>query len=255
MASWGVLDFAGGIVVHNIAGIAALASVLYVGRRKVDRQRAAYHSARRARHRAALVRLVRIQRGQRAARGLGDRGRVPQHRPRGELRGGSPGSPSSGCTTRKPKFLGLAHRRGGRARDDHAGRRLRVAHVGVRHRRALRHRLLLRRGAQEPAALGRRARRVGRARRRRVPRHPLAAARSRRPRSIPRAPTDCSTATRISSSCSSAPCASRSVWAFVFTYGMLWVIDRITPVKVGEEGETAGLDQSLHGEVAYIEAL
>src|SRR2546421_4303014 len=35
MASWGVLDFAGGIVVHNIAGIAAVASVLYVGRRKV----------------------------------------------------------------------------------------------------------------------------------------------------------------------------------------------------------------------------
>jgi len=32
---WGVLDFAGGIVVHNIAGIAALASVLYVGRRHV----------------------------------------------------------------------------------------------------------------------------------------------------------------------------------------------------------------------------
>ena len=32
---WGVLDFAGGIVVHNIAGMAALASVLYVGRRKV----------------------------------------------------------------------------------------------------------------------------------------------------------------------------------------------------------------------------
>ena len=31
----GVLDFAGGIVVHNIAGMAALASVLYVGRRKV----------------------------------------------------------------------------------------------------------------------------------------------------------------------------------------------------------------------------
>lgn len=32
---WGVLDFAGGIVVHNIAGIAALASVLYVGKRKL----------------------------------------------------------------------------------------------------------------------------------------------------------------------------------------------------------------------------
>jgi Amt family ammonium transporter len=35
LAKWGVLDYAGGIVVHNIAGIAALASVLYVGRRRV----------------------------------------------------------------------------------------------------------------------------------------------------------------------------------------------------------------------------
>jgi Amt family ammonium transporter len=35
LAQWGVLDFAGGIVVHNIAGIAALASVLYVGKRKI----------------------------------------------------------------------------------------------------------------------------------------------------------------------------------------------------------------------------
>ncbi len=36
LAEWGVLDFAGGIAVHNIAGMAALASVLYVGRRRVD---------------------------------------------------------------------------------------------------------------------------------------------------------------------------------------------------------------------------
>ena len=35
LAQWGVKDFAGGIVVHNIAGFAALASVLYVGKRKV----------------------------------------------------------------------------------------------------------------------------------------------------------------------------------------------------------------------------
>ncbi len=35
LQQWGVLDFAGGIVVHNIAGIAALASVLYVGKRRV----------------------------------------------------------------------------------------------------------------------------------------------------------------------------------------------------------------------------
>src|SRR5437667_3530572 len=35
LADWGVKDFAGGIVVRNIAGIAGLASVLYVGERKV----------------------------------------------------------------------------------------------------------------------------------------------------------------------------------------------------------------------------
>ncbi len=34
LAKWGVLDFAGGIVVHAIAGFAALASVLYVGKRR-----------------------------------------------------------------------------------------------------------------------------------------------------------------------------------------------------------------------------
>src|SRR5438552_75963 len=36
LQKWGVLDFAGGIVVHNIAGTAALASVFYVGRRRVQ---------------------------------------------------------------------------------------------------------------------------------------------------------------------------------------------------------------------------
>ncbi len=34
LAQWGVLDFAGGIVVHTTAGGAALASVLYVGKRR-----------------------------------------------------------------------------------------------------------------------------------------------------------------------------------------------------------------------------
>lgn len=34
LAHWGVLDFAGGIVVHAIAGFAALASVIYVGKRR-----------------------------------------------------------------------------------------------------------------------------------------------------------------------------------------------------------------------------
>lgn len=41
------------------------------------------------------------------------------------------------------------------------------------------------------------------------------------------------------------------IWAFVFTYGMLWLIDRITPVHVAAEMEVQGLDVSLHGENAY----
>src|SRR3954451_5015374 len=63
LEQWGVKDFAGGIVVHNTAGIAALASVLYVGRRVAPGSRAPQHPARGARHRAPVVRLVRLQRG------------------------------------------------------------------------------------------------------------------------------------------------------------------------------------------------
>ena len=43
-----------------------------------------------------------------------------------------------------------------------------------------------------------------------------------------------------------------SVWAFSFTYGMLWLIDKITPVKVETVEQQSGLDEFLHGEQAYI---
>ncbi|MGH9418489.1 MAG: ammonium transporter, partial [Thermoanaerobaculia bacterium] len=46
-----------------------------------------------------------------------------------------------------------------------------------------------------------------------------------------------------------------SVWAFVFTYGMLWLIERVTPVKVGTASESEGLDSALHGETAYVETI
>jgi len=46
-----------------------------------------------------------------------------------------------------------------------------------------------------------------------------------------------------------------SVWAFVFTLLMLWLINKITPVKVDADAEEAGLDSALHGETAYVEAL
>jgi Amt family ammonium transporter len=42
-----------------------------------------------------------------------------------------------------------------------------------------------------------------------------------------------------------------SVWAFVFTYVMLFLIDRISTVRVSEATEDAGLDAGLHGEEAY----
>ncbi len=44
-----------------------------------------------------------------------------------------------------------------------------------------------------------------------------------------------------------------SVYAFIFTYIMLAVINKITPVRVSEEDERLGLDVSLHDEKAYDE--
>jgi Amt family ammonium transporter len=41
------------------------------------------------------------------------------------------------------------------------------------------------------------------------------------------------------------------VYAFVFTYIMLWIINKITPVRVTEETERQGIDMAVHGEQAY----
>ena len=46
--------------------------------------------------------------------------------------------------------------------------------------------------------------------------------------------------------------AISSVWAFAFTYAMLWLIDKVTPVKVAQAAEESGLDTALHGETAYL---
>jgi len=42
-----------------------------------------------------------------------------------------------------------------------------------------------------------------------------------------------------------------SAWAFVFTYGFLWLINKVTPTKVDPAIEERGLDVALHGEEAY----
>jgi Amt family ammonium transporter len=44
-----------------------------------------------------------------------------------------------------------------------------------------------------------------------------------------------------------------AAYAFLFTYLMLAIINLITPVKVSEADEDLGLDESLHGEKAYDE--
>jgi Amt family ammonium transporter len=46
--------------------------------------------------------------------------------------------------------------------------------------------------------------------------------------------------------------AISSLWAFVFTLGMLWAIDKVTPVRVEDATEEMGLDEGLHGEQAYL---
>ncbi|PKO12952.1 MAG: ammonium transporter [Chloroflexi bacterium HGW-Chloroflexi-10] len=42
-----------------------------------------------------------------------------------------------------------------------------------------------------------------------------------------------------------------SVYAFGISYGMLWLINKVTPVKVSNQDEENGLDEALHGETAY----
>ncbi len=44
------------------------------------------------------------------------------------------------------------------------------------------------------------------------------------------------------------------VWAFTVTSGLLWAINKVTPVRVSDADEQAGLDNALHGETAYVGA-
>ena len=42
-----------------------------------------------------------------------------------------------------------------------------------------------------------------------------------------------------------------AIYAFVFSYILLFVINKITPVRIENEGEDFGLDNQIHGEQAY----
>ncbi|MDR3047027.1 MAG: ammonium transporter [Bacteroidales bacterium] len=44
-----------------------------------------------------------------------------------------------------------------------------------------------------------------------------------------------------------------SAYAFCFTYVILWLINKITPVRISEKEELQGIDIAIHGEKAYDE--
>ena len=122
----GALDFAGGTVVHVNAGVAALVAAIVVGKRRDYRAvaaPAAQRAVHAARRRPAVVRLVRVQRRQRAGRQRRRRAGVHHDVPRADGHAGRLDAarlPAHG----KPTAVGAAtgHRR--RSRRHHAGGRL-----------------------------------------------------------------------------------------------------------------------------------
>jgi Amt family ammonium transporter len=251
MASWGVLDFAGGIVVHNIAGIAALASVLYVGKRKV---------LDKGPHSIPLVAL---------GTGLlwfgwygfnaGSEFRVDSVTAVAFLNTDLAASFAAVAwllmdwmTSRKPKFLGLLTGAvAGLATITPAAGYVSpatacliglIAGVVCFYAVALKNKLgwddaldvwgvhgvggfigIILCGVFATTAFN---------------------------------PAGVDGLLRGNTHFFLVQCGAvllSSVWAFVFTLGMLWVINRVTTVRVEEAQETVGLDEGLHGERAYLE--
>jgi Amt family ammonium transporter len=250
MAQWGVLDFAGGIVVHNIAGIAALASVLYVGRRKVED---------RGPHSIPLVAL---------GTGLlwfgwygfnaGSEFRVDSvtavafvNTDLAASFAGIAWLAMDWMTTRKPKFLGLLTGAvAGLATITPAAGYVSpksavvigiLAGVVCFYAVALKNRLRWDDALDVWGVHG-----VGGFLG--IVSCGVFASTSFNPAGVNGLLHGNPHFFFVQLG---AVCIS-SVWAFVFTYAMLWVIDRLTPVKVDEAGQAEGLDQALHGEVAYI---
>ena len=253
LAKWGVLDFAGGIVVHNIAGIAALASVLYVGRRKVADQ---------GPHSIPLVAL---------GTGLlwfgwygfnaGSEFRVDAVTATAFLNTDIAASFAGmswflveWMTGAKPKFLGfLTGSVAGLATITPAAGYVSptgaviigiIAGVVCFYAVALKNRLhwddaLDVWGVHGVGGF------IG------IILLGIFATRSYNPAGVDGLLAGNSTF--FLKQC--AAVLISSVWAFAFTLGMLWLIDRVTPVKVAEGAEEMGLDEALHGETAYIEAL
>jgi Amt family ammonium transporter len=249
LAKWGVLDYAGGIVVHNIAGIAALASVLYVGRRRV--QDAVPHS----------IPLVALGTGLLwfgwYGFNAGSEFRVNSTTATAFLNTDLAASFAGAAwfivewfTTRKPKFLGLLTGSvaglatitpaAGFVSPTSAAIIGIVAGVVCFYAVALKNRLkwddaLDVWGVHGVGGF------IG------VILLGVFASREFNPNGVDGMLAG--NTTFFLKQC--AAVLFSSVWAFGFTLAMLWLIDRVTPVKVAEGVEAEGLDSSLHGESAY----
>jgi Amt family ammonium transporter len=249
LAKWGVLDFAGGIVVHNIAGIAALASVLYVGRRRV--QDAVPHS----------IPLVALGTGLLwfgwYGFNAGSEMRVDSVTATAFLNTDVAASFAGAAwffvewlSSRKPKFLGLLTGSvaglatitpaAGYVSPTSAALIGIIAGVVCFYAVALKNRLHWDDALDVWGVHG-----VGGA----VGIVMLGVFATRTFN-----PSGANGLLAGNPAFFLKECAAvlfSSVWAFAFTLGMLWLIDRVTPVKVAGGVEEEGLDSSLHGERAY----
>jgi Amt family ammonium transporter len=251
LAKWGVLDYAGGIVVHNIAGIAALASVLYVGRRRV--RDTGPHS----------IPLVALGTGLLwfgwYGFNAGSEFRVDATTAAAFINTDLAASFAGitwmiieYMTTRKPKFLGLLTGSvAGLATITPAAGYVSpqgAVIIGIASGVVCFYAVALKNKLRWDDALdvwgvhgvggflG-------------IVMLGVLATKEFNP-----AGTDgllAGNSTFFFRQCAAAVLSS--LWAFVFTLGMLWAIDRFTPVRVEEAQEGIGLDESIHGEHAYLE--
>ena len=133
----GALDFAGGTVVHISSGISALAAAIVIGKRRgYGHQPMPPHNLPFTVMGASLavVRLVRVQRGQRAGRQRPRRARVHDHQHRG--RGGRARVDVHGVgVARQADRARRGVGGGGRPRRHHPGGRIRDPDGLDRHRR------------------------------------------------------------------------------------------------------------------------